>query len=327
MTNDTALRQELAALRDGAAVAAPELRSLLSVSGEDHRAWLDRISSMPILPLEAGRSVWATLMDGKGKLRCDMRVTDLGDAGDPGSLLIELPASHHATLLRVLDMYILRDKVALTDLSASHSIVSVLGPGAGAVLGAAGLPTPTGDGVVSQDGVHGLAARLYGVPGTDLLVAADEADALLTRLEAGGAVRVGRTALDVVRIDAGVPWFAEDMSDAVIPLEAGLDQDVSITKGCYPGQEVIARIANLGQVARKLMRLSAPGRVAVGQGTELIGTGERNGKPAGHLTSIAHDPITDRTLGLGYTRRAFWKEGTELSADGATFTVAGPAQP
>jgi folate-binding protein YgfZ len=327
MTDDTATIDELAALREGAAVAAHGLRACVRVSGDDHREWLDRISSMPIIPLEPGRFTWSTLMDGKGKMRCDMRVAHLGDAGDAGSLLVELPASHHANLMRVLDMYILRDKVELTDLSASHTMVSVLGPRAEAGLADAGLPVPGDDRVVSADGVHAMAARLFGVPGADLLVEADAADALVETLVGAGALRVGRAALDVVRVEAGVPWFAEDMADAVIPLEAGLDEHVSITKGCYPGQEVVARIANLGQVARKLVRLSAPGAAPVASGSELLGTGERIGKPAGTLTSVVHDPGSDRTLALGYARRAFWKDGSEVTADGVTFRVEGPARP
>lgn len=327
MTNETELTEELAALRQGAAVAVPELRSALTISGADHREWLDRISSMPVIALQPGRFTWSTLMDSKGKLRCDMRVVDLGEHGDPDSLLIELPASHHATLLRVLDMYILRDKVELTDLSQSHRWVSVLGPQAERSLADAGVSPPADDQVVSTDGVHAMRARLFGVPGADLLVAADTLDSLLHRLEGAGAVRVGRQALDIVRVQAGVPWFEEDMADAVIPLEVGLDDQVSITKGCYPGQEVIARIANLGQVARKLMRLSAPGTTAVQAGAELTGIGEQSGKPAGSLTSVVHDPGADRTFALGFCRRAFWKDGCELAADSVTFTVQGPARP
>ena len=72
---------------------------------------------------------------------------------------------------------------------------------------------------------------------------------------------------------------------------------------------------------------AAPGSVTVGKGIELIGTGEREGKPAGSLSSVVHDPGTDETLALGFTKRAFWKEGTELTADGTTFTVMGPARP
>jgi folate-binding protein YgfZ len=284
--DDGPLTDELVALREGAGVAAAGLRSFVEVSGDDHREWLDRISSMPILTLEPGSFTWSTLMDGKGKMRCDM-----------------------------------------PDLAESRSMVSVLGPRADAVLAEAGLPVPNGDQVATADGVHAMAARLYGVPGVDLLVDADAADALVDKLVSAGAARVGRAALDVVRVEAGVPWFAEDMADAVIPLEAGLDDHVSITKGCYPGQEVVARIANLGQVARKLVRLSAPGRVAAERGAELTGTGERDGKPAGSLTSVVHDPGADRTLALGYCKRAFWKEGSEVASGGTTFTVEGPARP
>jgi folate-binding protein YgfZ len=326
---------ELDALREGAAVATPGLRSVVAVDGPDHLEWLDRISSRTVADLPPGRCVWATLMDGKGKLRCDWRILR---PREEGGLLLDLPASHHAALLRVLDMYILREKVVLTDLGASHRFVSVLGPRAGEVLAAAGLPQPAQDEVLAppteraevapqmralpDDVLLAAPSGSYGVPGTDLLVPADSEPAFIERLVQAGGRRVGLAALDVERIARGVPWFAPDLSDGVIPLEAGLDEHVSITKGCYPGQEVVARISNLGQVARRLVRLSTPGNHAPATGTPLLGTGEAEGREAGKLTSAAYDPTLGRTLALGYARRAFWTAGTLLAAGGVQWEVA-----
>jgi folate-binding Fe-S cluster repair protein YgfZ len=96
---------------------------------------------------------------------------------------------------------------------------------------------------------------------------------------------------------------------------------VSVTKGCYPGQEVVARITNLGQVARKLLRLSAPGRVELAPGTALVGMGERAGQDAGKLTSAAWDPLAERTVALGFLKRAFWPAGSVVRAGDAELTV------
>jgi folate-binding protein YgfZ len=313
------LAADLDALRAGCAVAEPGLRTAVAVSGPDHRDWLDRLTSMPVKELPPGRAQWTTLMDGKGKLRADLRV--LAPAAD--GVLLELPASHHAALLRVLDMYILREKVTLGDLSRSHRFVAVLGPQAGAALRAAGLPEPKDDEALAAPGVLAAArSRLFGAPGADLLVEAGAADELLARLQRGGARAVSVDALQIARLEQGVPWFAEDLADGVIPLEAGLDEHVSITKGCYPGQEVVARIKNLGQVARRLVRLSGAGEHALATGAALVGTGAREGQEAGKVSSSAVDPVARRTLALGYVRRAFWEPGMVLRAGDAELTVA-----
>lgn len=132
------LDQQLVALREGAAVAAPGQRVVVGVSGADTLDWLDRLCSTPVKDLPAGRCRWSTLMDGKGKLRADLRL--IHQPG--GEWLLELPASHAPALRRVLDMYILRDKVALDDRSASHAFLALLGPRASAVARACGLPEP-----------------------------------------------------------------------------------------------------------------------------------------------------------------------------------------
>jgi len=328
--------EQLAALREGAAVAAPDLRAVVGVSGPDTLDWLERLVSAPVKDLPAGCCRWATLMDGKGKLRADLRL--IRPPG--GEWLLEIPASHAPALLRVLDMYILRDRVELQDRTASHGFVALLGPRAGDVLAACGLPRPEacggdgavaagGDGAVGAPGVLVMPSRLYGAPGFDLLLPAAGREALRARLVAAGAVPVERTALQIARLEHGVPWFAEDLADNVIPLEAGLDDHVSITKGCYPGQEVVARISNLGQVARKLVRLTAewsggaPPELAAGV---LTGTGEHAGKEAGKLTSLAHDETRRRTVALGFARRAFWAPGTRLAAGAVELQVEGDAR-
>jgi folate-binding protein YgfZ len=312
--------QQLRALREGCALAVPAVRAPLALSGADHREWLERLASASVRELPAGRAVGLVLMDGKGRLRADLRAAA---AGVPDGLLLDVPEAARPALLKVLDMYVLREKVVVSDLSPTHTFVHVLGPGARMVLTKAGLPAPQGDEALAGEGVvAALASRHFGAEGADLLVARSEAAAVLARLQAAGAVQVERAALEVQRIAAGVPWWPADLGDAVIPLEAGLDADVSITKGCYPGQEVVARIVNLGQVARRLLRLSAAGPAELSAGATLAGTAERAGQEAGKLTSVAWDPVSERTVALGFVRRPFWKDGTVLRAGDVELGVA-----
>ncbi|MHC5209144.1 MAG: CAF17-like 4Fe-4S cluster assembly/insertion protein YgfZ [Planctomycetota bacterium] len=316
-------------LRKDPMLAGPGARALVGISGEDHRDWIDRIASAPLKELARGSFRRATLMDGKGKLRADLRV--IAEGPDDG-LLLEIPASHSAHLLRVLDMYILRDRVTLHDMTVSHAVLSLLGPRAEATLADAGLPAApacdapgASEGTVARAGdTLALPSRLYGVRGTDLIAPATEIAAIERRLSAAGIERATDEELAAARIAAGIAWFAEDLSDGVIPLEAGLDPLVSVTKGCYPGQEVVARITNLGQVSRRLVRLAAPsGRPAPGE--TLHGTSSREGQEAGRLTSVAIAPTDGRVLALGFVRRPFWPEGTRVLAGDVELEVLGAA--
>ncbi|HTE04640.1 MAG TPA: hypothetical protein VK824_00485, partial [Planctomycetota bacterium] len=178
---EVALLADLRALREGAAACSPGVRSAIAVCGPDHVAWLERISSMPVADLPPGRAIGSTLMDGKGRLRADLRVLRAPELpGEEPRLVLDVPASQHAALLRVLDMYILRDKVTLTDLLSSHRFVSVLGPRADAVLAAAGLPVPRAGEVLREGAVTAaLRSRFCGAPGTDLLLATETVGAVL----------------------------------------------------------------------------------------------------------------------------------------------------
>ncbi|MED5330797.1 MAG: hypothetical protein VX916_05850 [Planctomycetota bacterium] len=320
---DQASVLDIEALREACGVLEAGLRTTLLVTGEDHRTWLDRIGSNPIQDAPQGKCILATLMDGKGRLQADLRILTLEE-----SVFLDIPAASREAILKLLEMYIINEAVEVEDLSNQTRIHSVLGPRSREVMDMAELPTPTEeDGLAAYEGasVPGIRAvvtsRLCGLEGFDIIVDVDDSDDLSNRLTVAGGVRVEQDALDVVRLEQGIPWFEADLSGGVIPLEAGLDAWVSVTKGCYPGQEVVARIANLGQVSRKLVRLETSGVAPLNSPADLTGTGEQEGKTAGVLTSFAYDPTADITRALGYVRRSFLDPGTSLATADALLTV------
>lgn len=306
-------------LRNEAAICRHGLRQLVAVDGKDAMTWLERMLSQPIATIAPGRAIRAVFMDGKGRLRADVRVLALQDPQQ--GLWLELPADE-GRLLHVLDMFIIQDDVTLSPTATPLELLTVAGPSAAEVLLSAGLAPPRDDTIThTGDGVSLLCSRLAGVPGFDLVGHHTALQRVLGTLSAQGLDEVPRSALDCVRLGRGVPWFANDLAAEVIPLEALLDDHVSVTKGCYPGQEVVARITNRGQVSRKLVRLTAARGPAPTPGTELLGCGPSNGKTAGLLTSSCVDPGDGTVLALGYVRRVFWKSGTTVSAAGQTLEV------
>ena len=154
-----------------------------------------------------------------------------------------------------------------------------------------------------------------GTAGFDLFVPADAlpaaAEALLTAAQAAGGGFCGWAALETARIEAGLPRFGADMDGTNLPPEAGLDRRaVSYSKGCYIGQEVIARIRTYGQVAKSLRGLRLPDDLAAlpSRGDKLF----LGGKEAGYITSATASPALRANIALGYVRREACQTGTGL---------------
>lgn len=302
-----------------AAVCRHGLRQLVHVSGADALTWLDRMFSRPVAEISRDESIRAVFMDGNGRVRADVRILALQDPQD--GLLLDLP-NDEGQLVKLLQMFVIQDDVKIQSADDERSLFTIAGPSAATALTSLGLETPQDEGISQpRAGVAVLTSRLAGLPGYDLVVDNTVLDGLLAEFSSGGWGAVSLAALNCIRIEQGVPWFAGDLDGDVIPLEALLHDHVSVTKGCYPGQEVVARITNRGQVARKLVRLVSPDGHTLSPGLELLGTGEFEGKTAGLLTSACIEPTTGTTLALGYVRRMFWKSGTQVTADGHPLTV------
>jgi len=164
------------------------------------------------------------------------------------------------------------------------------------------------------DGGPGKGARAIvagvnrtGGRGYDLYVPKGSAGVVWDRLIKSGARPVGLRAMETLRIEAGIPRYGVDMNEETIPLEAGLDHAVNYDKGCYVGQEVVARIHWRGHVNWVLSGFLLAGRELPSPGSEL-----RDGnKKVGYITSSAYSPSLDRVIALGYIRRELSEPGSE----------------
>jgi folate-binding protein YgfZ len=124
-----------------------------------------------------------------------------------------------------------------------------------------------------------------------------------------GAVRGGELVRETRRIEASRPLFGVDMDESHFPLEASLDEAVSFQKGCYIGQEYVARLAHRGHLNRKLSGMSLAGPEAPSRGSAVL----RDGEEVGLVTSAAFSPAMSRTLAFAYLKRGHWEPGTELT--------------
>jgi folate-binding protein YgfZ len=284
-------------------------RGVLLVSGPDGAEYLQGQLTNDVEALEAGDGQYAALLDRKGHMQADMRVL----RAEAEEILVDTEAVALAATRRHLEMYSIGRDVTVSDVSAERVILSLIGPRSVEIAGTAALPEHACD-ATTVAGVECLAVGTAN--GIDLIVATGEAGRLRDAVLAAGAVAVAPEAVEILRVEAGVPRFGAEMGTATMPAEAGIVEDaVSFTKGCYIGQETVARLHYKGKPNRHLrgLRLSAP--AAPGAALRL---GEKEvGQLGGSVVSPAFGSI-----GLAILRREA-EPGAELAVgeDGVTAQV------
>jgi folate-binding protein YgfZ len=284
-------------------------RGKLLVSGPDAAEYLQGQLTNDVEALEPGAGQYAALLDRKGHMQADMRV--LRPAAE--EIWIDTEPEALAASRRHLEMYSIGRDVKVADVTRERAILSLIGPRSVEVAGTAALPENACE-TTTVAGVECLAAGTGA--GIDLIAAAADAARLREALLGAGAVEVSAEAAEILRIEAGVPRFGAEMGTETMPAEAGIVEDVvSFTKGCYIGQETVARLHYKGKPNRHLrgLRLSAPAEPGA-----ALRLGE---KEVGRLGGSAVSP-TLGPIGLAILRREA-EPGAELAVgeDGVTARV------
>jgi folate-binding protein YgfZ len=314
------------AARRGAGLIDRSDRGRIVVSGQERASYLHGLLSNDITALKAGDGCYATYLTAQGRMIADLWVYELGDL-----ILLTLAREVKATVLAKLDQFIFTEDVQLGDVTDTFAGIAVVGPRAAATVAAvldgpgttlAGL-AEHGNLRMSFEGQPAIVLQVSdaGEPGYELLVDAVRGNRLLDRLRAAGAADVDGATADVLRIEAGIPRFHRDMDEDTIPLEAGIEsRAISLTKGCYVGQEVIIRVLHRGhgRVARRLVGLTFDGGAVPSGGASVHAAG---GRDIGRVTSSAFSPALARGIALGYVHRDFVEPGTRVDVEGASAVV------
>ena len=298
------------AFRSGAALVERADRGLLLLTGRDRASYLQGLLTNDIKAIEPGSGCYAAYLTPQGRMIADMRVFELGDG-----LLVSLDATVAAAVRDRFDDLVFSEDVQVKDLGAAWITFGLYGPGAAAVVGPALASWPPFHNERREIGgacVVVAASDELGIREFDLFAERQAADALRARLLTAGAVQADAAALNVVRVESGIPAFGADMDADTIPLEAGLEhRAISFTKGCYVGQEVIVRVRDRGhgRVARRLVGLLVEGEEMPEAGDRLT-AGDRD---VGRVTSAVLSPALHRPIALGYLHRDFVEPGTNVS--------------
>jgi tRNA-modifying protein YgfZ len=256
-------------------------RGKLALTGSEAREFLHGQVSNDIEALEPGQGCYAAFLTPKGKMLGDLRVLHLGD-----ELFLDTERVSLQALFNMIRNYKLGRDVELHKRTVERGLLSLLGPGAREAAGAQDLGAAEHDNAAGE--VGGVPVRLVATAaGVDLICDAERTDELKAALN---VPEVSEAAAEVVRVEAGRPRYGLDLDDSVIPQEAGLNERaVSFTKGCYVGQETVARLFYRGKPNRHLrgLRLSEP--AATGDALRL---GEREvGRLGSSVVSPVHGPI------------------------------------
>src|SRR5215211_959865 len=263
-------------LRESAGLVDRSDRGKLLLTGGEAAEYLQGQVTNDVESLAPGQGCYATLLTHKGKVVADMRVLR-----GPGWLLLDCEPHALAALRRNVDMYSIGRDVQLHDQTGERAILSLIGPAARAALDA----DPPPDEHAWVEGEHGMYVTTD--LGVDVVCAADDADAVRPAL---GVEAVGLEAAECVRIESGRPRHGVDFDIDTIPQEAGLNERaVSFSKGCYVGQETVARLHYKGKPNRHLRGLKLSEPVAT---REPLRLGEREvGRVGTSVVSPAHGPI------------------------------------
>lgn len=304
------------ALRNSVGVLDLSCRSRLCLAGADRVKFLHGQVTNDVQRLCIGEGCYAALVSAKGRMHSDLKIYRLAD-----ELLLDFEPGYSANVTARLEKHIITDDVQVLDAAPHYGLLSAQGPRAAEAIAALGLDWQSPEKALAfailEDPSLG---RLYlmnyariGSVGFDLFIPTAALGAVFDKLVAAAKALGGRAcgweALEHHRIAAGIPRFGQDMDENTLPPEAGLEsRAISYSKGCYIGQEVIARIRTYGQVAKTLRGLRLPADLAVlpTKGDKLFA----DGKEVGHVTSAVAG------FALGYLRKEHNAPGTQLTGRG-----------
>lgn len=324
---------EYAAVRErGCGVIDLSSRGRILVSGTEAVQFLNGLITNDMKTLAVNTWMPAAFPTVQGRLIASVRVIRLQDEGTNKNVcptfLIDTEAATHEKVLKTIERFTLAGDFHVKDMTAETAMLSVQGNKAvevvrvalgevGAGIGAnqaIQITWPLNDG--SADAASEVAPDLTlirashtGADGVDLVVKADKAVSLWDALQSAGARPVGYEALEILRIEAGLAHYGADMDETNIITEAALDDAVSYTKGCYVGQEIIARIKYRGHVAKKLTGVAFEQAVKVAVGATAH---SEDGKEVGRVTSVTYSPHLGRTIALAYLKYDYLAPGTSL---------------
>ena len=311
---------EFRAATETAAIHENSQIGRLNATGADGLDLINRLSTNKVIDLEPGQGAPTILTTDRGRILDLIAVINLGDY----TLLLTSPGQQQ-TVIEWLAKYTIMEDLEVTDITGETAFLTVCGPTSETALAEA-----VGVNLAQLQPYHAQTANVAGheatiirrpvgrLPSFDLLLSPEAQPAVWDHLTAAGITPLGAEAFEAARVSLAVPQLGSEMGDAFNPLEAGLIGSIDFAKGCYIGQEVIARLDTYQKVQKRLAFLTFPDDAPVCAGDAL----QQEGKDVGRVTSVSRNPTDGQLVGLGYVRTAAANVGQRLELPGSPETWA-----
>ena len=286
----------------------------LLISGSDHPGILHRLTTNHFLDLQAGEGFDAVFPDNRGRIVSWGGFTRL----DKDNTLLVIPSSHGGRLVGWLDRYIFNEEISIQDLTSETGAMDVVGPESVPILagifpglGGAGQPIPPHRLISTGSQKPWLLGLHYGrLPGVRVIGDSSHIGTLILGMHDTGVKQLSDSGFETIRVEEGFPALETELTEDHNPWEAGLAGAIHLDKGCYLGQEVIARLNAYDKVKQRLVGLKIPPPCRIDGSSRLV---SRDGRKAGKITSTAFSPTLGSRIALAYVRNQFCAPGTELA--------------
>ncbi|HHZ83240.1 MAG TPA: aminomethyl transferase family protein [Nitrospirales bacterium] len=314
---------EHAIVRSGVGIADVSDRGKLKISGADRATYLQGLVTNDMLKLADGVGMYCAILTPKGKMQSYFRIFGIDE-----TFVIDLDEEAIEPTYQLLKRYLLYGtKAKLENVTDAYGHLAIHGPLSETLLRKA-CDQPLPELTIPHCAKASIATHQLiivktnecGEDGYDLLMPVESITPVSERISETATSHniqpfgaIGADALEILRIEAGTPRYGRELDDEVFPAEAWLEEKaVSLSKGCYMGQETVARIDTYGDVKRRLVGVTISGSSLPEYGTELMGKDE-DPRAAGRITSAIHSPSLNQVIGLAYLRKKYLDPGTELT--------------
>jgi folate-binding protein YgfZ len=306
--------KEYDAVREAVGLVDGSFRGLIEVTGGDRLRWLNGQVTNDVKDLKAGEGKLAALLNVKGHILADLAVYGL-----PNSVWVDVQRDRTQLVRDTFDRYIIADDVVAENASDLYAHLMLVGQEARALLSEVVGPSVADlapwhhqEAWIGSLRLRIMASCWLAMSGYDVMVPVDEGgrawEALMYLGQSRGLLPVGMAALNLLRVEAGWPWYGVEFDDSNLLMESLTRDHVSFTKGCYIGQEVVIRVEHQGHVNRKLCGLRVSGEEIPPRGASIL-TADRK---VGTVTSAVRSPVLGQVIALAYVRRELWDPGTKL---------------
>ena len=318
-TLETINAAEYAAITTAAALHDRPTAGVIQMTDNDRVDFLQRMTTNNIATLTMGQSTVTVLTSPVARNVFVFTVLCFEEK------LLVLPAAGEAEALykHLRSQIFFMDKVKVEDHSEAHARLRIMGPNVDAAIKLLGIdPTtiePEGVGMSDDGKIIATNQQAFDIPGYELVVPTDQHQAIVEKLSAADIPAISDATYHARRIELGRPQSGTELTDAYSPLESGLEWACSENKGCYTGQEIIARQITYDKITKTLvgLHLSQPTEI----GAEVRNEGKTEGRSIGTITSVTHSPAFDSPIALAVLKRPQNEVGTTVQLGNATAKV------